>query len=307
MAKWFEALSRTRKNISGGIGRLFSGHADEESLEDLEELLIRADVAPRLAMEWISELESVKGSQKDALRHLLRESLGDAAPFNWQVKEKPFTVLIVGVNGAGKTTTCAKLAWQAKQHGLQPLLGAADTFRAAGSDQLKIWADMVACDVVTGLTGADAAAVAYDALDAAVARQVDMLFIDTAGRMHTKKPLMQELEKVKRAMGKRVPSAPDETWVILDASIGQNAIIQAKVFHEATPLSGAVVTKLDGSSKAGFIFSVWKELGIPIYLVGLGEAKEDLVPFNADAFTDALLGIESDASGLTNEDGLSSE
>ncbi|NCC50866.1 MAG: signal recognition particle-docking protein FtsY [Spartobacteria bacterium] len=292
MAGWFDALRRTRKNISSGLGRLFAGHADEDAIEDLEEVLVKADVAPRLAMEWIERLEACREAPDEAMRALLLESLGPSEPLDWHGGSKPFAVLIVGVNGAGKTTTCAKLAWMVARQGMKPLLGAADTFRAAGSEQLRIWADMVACDVVTGATGADAAAVAFDALDAAIARDVDVLFLDTAGRMHTKQPLMQELEKVKRAMGKRLPGAPHETWVILDASMGQNAIEQARVFHRATPLTGAVITKLDGSSKAGFVFSVRKELGIPIRLVGLGEGKEDLAPFTPEAFVDALLGLE---------------
>jgi fused signal recognition particle receptor len=197
------------------------------------------------------------------------------------------------VNGSGKTTTTAKLAHHAAAAGARPLLAAADTFRAAGSEQLRVWGARVGCDVVGGASGADAAAVAYDALAAAKARGNDVLLVDTAGRMHTKGPLMQELRKVSRSLGKGLPGAPHHTWMVLDATIGQNALHQAREFHAAVPLTGVVVAKLDGSSKAGFVFGVSRELGVPILFAGLGEQAGDLVPFEAAAFVDALLGLES--------------
>jgi fused signal recognition particle receptor len=295
MVKWVQALKRTRGGLMRGLGRVLSGgrKVDEDTLEELEESLIRADVSPRMAMEWMEQLQKayrgLNVDARDVMRNLLQEALAGNEPFDWSSLPSPGVFLLVGINGAGKTTTCAKLAHQARQHGLKPLLGATDTFRAAGSDQLKLWAEMVGCDVVGGNQGGDAAAVAYDALDAAIARQCNAVFIDTAGRMHTKSPLMDELRKVSRAMQKCVPSAPHETWIVLDAAMGQNAIEQARVFHDATPLTGAVVTKLDGSSKGGFLFSIHRELGIPVRMVGLGEQVEDLVPFRPDEFVEALL------------------
>jgi fused signal recognition particle receptor len=199
---------------------------------------------------------------------------------------------VVGVNGSGKTTTCAKLAHRAAAEGLTPLLCAADTFRAAGSDQLRIWAERLGCEVVAGATGADPAAVAFDALGAAIARKSDLLIVDTAGRMHTKQPLMQELVKVRRSLGKRKAGAPEATWIVLDAALGRNAIAQARTFHEAVPLTGIVVSKLDGSSKGGFVFTLADELGIPVLFAGLGEGAGDLVPFDRRRFVGGLLGLE---------------
>ena len=299
MVDWLKALTRTRSRIASTLSRVLGlqGDLDEMSLEDLEETLLEADVPPRLAAELIEALEERprggKGSRREALREHLVDALGrTAGPYHWEGSERPHTVLIVGVNGSGKTTTAAKLAHVCRTRGLTPLLGAADTFRAAGSDQLRIWGERVGCDVVTGQMGADAAAVAFDAMAAAQARDADVLIVDTAGRMHTRKPLMQELDKIRRALAKNVHGAPHETWIVLDASIGQNALSQARLFHEICPLTGVVVTKLDGSSRAGFLFAVARELGVPVRYAGLGEGADDLVPFDAPAFVDALLGTE---------------
>jgi fused signal recognition particle receptor len=293
MANWITALSKTRKNLLGGLGKLFVAggkELDADSLELLEESLIQADVAPKLAMEWVQEIERARSDDKRALlRELLLDELGPDTVFEWKQGVKPCTILVVGINGSGKTTTCAKLAAQAAKHGARAQLAATDTFRAAGADQLRLWADRIGCDVVAGKMGADAAAVAYDALEAAIARKADVLIVDTAGRMHTKGPLMEELKKVKRAMTKKMDGAPHETWIILDASLGQNAIIQARIFHETAPLTGVIVTKLDGSSKGGFLFSVRRELQVPIIMVGIGEQQDDLVAFRAADYVDALL------------------
>lgn len=303
MVQWVEALGRTRRTFTKGIARFFTAKNDfnEEAAEDLEEALIKADVAPALAMAWIAEIEKRYGglrtSKREMLRDILLKEFGDEAPFSWGTADKPQSILLVGVNGSGKTTTAAKLAHRAEADGLKALLGAADTYRAAGSDQLRIWAEKVGCGVVAGKTGADAAAVAYDCMDAALARDIDVLIVDTAGRMHTKEPLMRELDKLRRAMTKRHEQSPHEVWAVLDASLGQNALRQALVFHETVPLSGIVVTKLDGSSKAGFLFSVLRELGVPVRFVGLGEGAEDLVPFDAGEFVDALLGPAEEANG----------
>ena len=298
MPSWKDALSRTRNVFKKSVGRVFSRREkDPETLEELEQVLLQADVAPRLVMELVEALGKHRGDaeeRKQLLRDLLLEQLGEDDIWSWNGREKPLCVLMIGINGSGKTTTTAKLGKMAMGHGLQPMFGAADTFRAAGSSQLKRWADKIGCAAVTGQQGSDAASVAYDALDAAIARDVDAVFIDTAGRMHNRGPLMEELKKMRRAIEKRLPGAPHETWVVLDASIGQNAIQQAKVFHEAVPLTGIVLTKLDGSAKAGFMFSVKQQLQVPIRFVGLGEGEDDLVPFSARDFVNGLLDIEDE-------------
>ena len=295
MVTWIDALARTRKQIVGALSRVFASPADggEVPFDELEELLVRADVPVRLAGELLGELQkSYRGlqvSRKDALGGMLTRTLENGSAFAWESARKPLTVLVVGVNGSGKTTTCAKLAWQVMQKGLKPVLGATDTFRAAGAEQLRWWAEKLGCEVVVGAPGADAAAVAYDALDATIARGRDVLIIDTAGRMHTKEPLMRELQKLCNALAKRMPGTPQEIWIVLDATLGQNAVIQAQVFHDAVPLTGAVVAKLDGSAKAGFVFSISKELKIPIRFAGLGEAVNELAVFEPDKFVEALL------------------
>lgn len=301
MASWKGALSKTREKLSSSWSGVFrrGGAVDELTLEALEETLLQADVPVRFAGELLEAVErGGKGVDRlDTVRGLLLDALKEAPSFAWSRDPGPLAVLVVGVNGSGKTTTTAKLAHRVLAAGKRPLLAAADTFRAAGSEQLQLWAKRVGCDVVGGATGADAAAVAYDALEATIARQADVLLVDTAGRMHTKAPLMQELQKVGRSLAKRLPGAPHETWMVLDASIGQNALLQAREFHAAVPLTGVVIAKLDGSSKAGFLFGVARELGVPIRFAGLGEQAEDLVPFDAGAFVDALLGVEPSPAG----------
>jgi len=274
--------------LRGGRG------ASDESREEIEELLLQADVPVRLVDEWLEALErdGRRGvSRVELLKQRLLAAFVPADPMVWRRPDGPVTLLVVGVNGSGKTTTCAKLAGMVKAEGLRPMLGAADTFRAAGSDQLKLWADRLGCDVVGGRQGADAAAVAYDALDAALARKSDVVIVDTAGRMHTRQPLMEELRKVSRSMGKRLEGAPMETWAVLDATLGQNAVEQARVFNEVVPLTGVIISKLDGSAKAGFVFSLVRELKCPVRYVGLGEAAEDLVPFDPARFVEALFAV----------------
>lgn len=303
MVTWLSALSKTRQAVSGALNRVFKRNdaLDDLSIEELEHTLLKADVSMRLISEWTAAMEKayrgLNVSKREVTRTLLTQSLGTYEPFQWPDQADPYTILVVGVNGSGKTTTCAKLARQALLAGRRPLLAAADTFRAAGTDQLRIWADRVPCDVVAGKQGSDAAAVAYDALDAAIARKADVVIVDTAGRMHTRKPLMDELGKLRRAITKRLGRDPDETWIVLDASLGQNAIVQAQFFHEATPLTGAIVAKLDGSAKAGFLFSVVKELQTPIRFAGLGEGIDDLRPFEPAEFVRALMGDETETPG----------
>ncbi len=293
LGKWKDALGRTRATLFTGISRLFGGgKPDAETLDQVEESLLAADIPPRLAGELIERLRdnAHRDDWRTPLRDALLTALGSAPPFDWHPRSKPTVVLIVGVNGSGKTTTAAKLARMAIEHGRKPLLGAADTFRAAGSDQLRLWATRVGCDAVGGQQGSDSAAVAYDALAAAVARGADMVFIDTAGRMHTKRPLLDELTKIKRSLTKCVAGAPHHTWMVLDATLGNNALRQAEIFHEAVGLTGIIISKLDGSAKAGFLLSATQVLQIPILFAGLGESADDLAPFDRESFVDALLG-----------------
>ncbi|HAL92887.1 MAG TPA: signal recognition particle-docking protein FtsY [Verrucomicrobia bacterium] len=296
MGSWFQSLRKTRERFADALkGAFASPVPDETTAEALADLLITADVPLRLVQMLSIELEK-SASRKESLtatfRRVLINALGQNPPLDWTAMPSPTVALLVGINGSGKTTTAAKLARMALLAGRKPLLGATDTFRAAGSHQLKLWADKIGCESVVGATGGDAAAVAYDAIDAALARGCDIVLVDTAGRMHTKEPLMRELQKVRAAMDKRLPGAPHHTWVVLDAMLGQNAVIQARQFHEMTPLTGAIVTKLDGSSKAGFLFAVRQELDLPILYAGLGEGMDDLAPFDAAAFVDALLDLD---------------
>lgn len=296
MVRWVTALGRTRDRISRAFQQFWSrgkrGLTDDV-LDELEAALIQADIPVRAVTKLLEDLRtSYRGLDVDVhrvLREWLARQLDSGTPFHWPTDPRPFVVLVVGVNGSGKTTTCAKLAARAQEAGLSVLLAATDTFRAAGAEQLKIWADRVACDVVAGASGADAAAVAFDALDAASARKRDIVLVDTAGRMHTREPLMRELEKVRNALNKRLPGAPHQVWIVLDATLGHNAVVQARAFHEVIPLTGAIISKLDGSAKAGFVLSVRQELGIPILFAGLGEGVDDLVPFEPSEFAKALV------------------
>ncbi len=301
MVQWFKALSKTRSVLSSALQGMVSDGTvvDERTLEQLEMALLRADLPPRLVAELVMDLEEnqVQGNRTPV--QVLKESLAKELLFPKDdpliFPVSPACILLLGVNGAGKTTTCAKLAWRAKQAGRKVMLGAADTFRAAGTEQLRLWGERLDVPVVSGRQGSDASAVAFDAMDAAHARGTELLFIDTAGRMHTKDHLMDELQKMVRAIKKRDDQAPHATWMVLDASLGQNSLNQARIFHQAVPLSGLILTKLDGSSKAGFLFNIQKEMpGVPVLFSGLGEAKEDLVPFDPDSFLDGLLQASPD-------------
>lgn len=293
MKSWFSGLARTRDKIIGGLQRLIPAlaKADPAALEAWERALIEADVAPRLAAQWIEQVRRTAGhgDLRVEVEKLLLAALPAPRPFSWERSEKPLVVLITGVNGSGKTTTTAKLGHVARNARLKPLLAAADTFRAAGSHQLKLWAERLELDVVAGAHGADAAAVAFDAVSAARARRSDVVLIDTAGRMHTKQPLMEELQKVRRSVAKAMPGAPHECWIVLDATLGNNAVVQARSFKDCVQLTGAIVAKLDGSSKAGFVFSIQQELGIPIRFIGLGESADDLAAFDAHEFVHGLM------------------
>lgn len=296
MASWLQGLRKTRQRFADALlGAVRSPQPDTATLEELEDLLITADVPVHLVEILAGELNRSASRHEplpDTFRRVLLKALGTSPPFSWNQLPSPAAILLVGINGSGKTTTAAKLAKQARDAGRRPLLGAGDTFRAAGSHQLRLWAEQIGCESVIGATGGDAAAVAYDSMDAALARQCDTVIMDTAGRMHTREPLMRELQKVRGAMSKRLPGAPQHTWIVLDAMLGQNAVAQARQFHQQTPLTGVVVTKLDGSSKGGFLFALRQELDLPVFFVGLGENADDLMPFDPTAFVDALLNRE---------------
>jgi len=295
MISWRNALSRTRRAMAEGLRALFrSGRPDERTLETLEETLIRADVPPRVVAGLLEDARQIREGEtfSDRLSLAMKRLLGDPVP---DVLSRPAegglrVILLSGVNGSGKTTTAAKLARRVLKAGGRPLLAAADTFRAAGSQQLQIWAERVPCECVAGPTGADAAAVAFDAVRAAIARGAHVVIVDTAGRMHTRDALMAELQKVGRSVGKALPGAPHEVWLVLDATTGANALSQARHFHDAIPLTGLIVAKLDGSARGGFVLGIRRELDVPVRYAGLGEGMDDLVPFDPDAFVQAILG-----------------
>jgi fused signal recognition particle receptor len=274
------------KEVIGAKGRL-----DPELLDALEEILIAGDLGAVTAAELVirmkSDFAAIDGSD-EALAYLKRALLAQLPAAPTPVRVRPQVTLLVGVNGTGKTTTAGKLAFRSAQAGEQVLLAACDTFRAAAIDQLRIWAERAGVDLITGVPGGDPAAVAHDATQAALSRGADRLIVDTAGRLHTKSNLMAELEKIARVMGKVMPEAPHDVWLVLDATTGQNGLRQASEFHKAVPLTGVVLTKLDGTSRGGIIFAVAQALGVPVHYVGLGEAAADLDTFDPRQFVDAL-------------------
>lgn len=290
-------LGKTRSAISDGISSIFRGgrEMDQALLDELEELLFTSDLGP-LAADLIAELTRLhkrgelkgEGDVRDALRKRLMERLGEQPPLP-ATDQAPHVVLVVGVNGSGKTTSIAKLAHRFKSEGKRVVVGACDTFRAAAADQLEIWAGRSGVDIVRQAAGADPAAVAYDAVDAGVARKADVIILDTAGRLHTQKNLMQELIKIQRVVQKRLPGAPHEVWLVLDGTNGQNAVNQAKLFTEAVAVTGIIVAKLDGTARGGAVFTIKDAVGLPVYFIGTGESMEDLEPFEPGAFVDAIL------------------
>ncbi|MGP8050986.1 MAG: signal recognition particle-docking protein FtsY [Desulfobaccales bacterium] len=293
-----ERLGRTREALAGGLDRLLKGRqqVDAQLLEDLEELLISADLGVETTLFLIRSLkeklrrrELLEAARlQAALKAEMVALLATAPPP--EIEARPRVVLLVGVNGVGKTTTIAKLAHRDLSQGLTPLLVAADTFRAAAVEQLETWGQRLGTSVVKQKTGADPAAVVFDGLAAAQARGVDTVYIDTAGRLHTKVNLMEELKKMQRTAAKKLPGAPHEVFLVLDATTGQNALSQARLFHEAVGLTGLVLTKMDGTAKGGVALGVVHETGIPLRYLGVGEAMEDLRPFEAQAFVEAILG-----------------
>ncbi len=293
-----QGLSKTRKALIENSSSLFSGRTvDENLLEELEELLIMADVGPQAANSIVTGLrETVKKGKinnETALKNSLKEEIKKLLPHGAKVicaGEKPYVILTVGVNGVGKTTTIGKLARRFTDNGFTVTLGAGDTFRAAAIEQLEIWARRAGAQIVKHRSGADSAAVAFDAVVSAKSKDIDTVIIDTAGRLHTKTNLMEELKKIKRVISKEISSAPHEILLVIDATSGQNAINQAKTFNEAVGITGIALTKLDGTAKGGIILAINKELGIPVKLIGVGEGVDDLQDFNAEEFADALFG-----------------
>lgn len=292
-------LTRTRSAISDGISALFRGgrQIDSELLDQLEELLYTSDLGP-VATGISAELArlhkrgEIKGEEdvRTKLREILLEKL-EQPPAELEAATAPTVLLIVGVNGSGKTTTIAKLAHRFRSEGKQVILGAGDTFRAAAADQLETWADRSGAQIVRShQDGADPAAIAFDTVEAAVARQMDVAIIDTAGRLHTQKNLMGELEKVRRVIGKRVEGAPHQTWLVIDGTNGQNAIQQAREFTASVDVTGLIIAKLDGTARGGAVFGIKEALGLPVRYIGTGESMELLEPFEPEAFVDAILG-----------------
>lgn len=293
-----QGLERSRQTMSQGLdGLLALGRTvDESMLEALEEVLVASDLGARDAAEFVARVRAearrtgaLSGPDVRALlRRFLEDSLaGAGAPLN--LNGAPTVILMLGVNGAGKTTTTGKLATALRASGKSVLLAAADTFRAAAVEQLEEWGRRAGAEVIRQGTGADPAAVVFDAVKAATARRMDVLLVDTAGRLHTKSNLMDELGKLKKVISRQLPGAPHESLMVLEAPTGQNGLQQAKLFHEAVGLTGLVLTKLDGTAKGGIVVRIFRELGVPIKLVGVGEQAEDLQPFDPKTFVDGLI------------------
>lgn len=296
-AKFKAGLQKTQAKLVHEIKRIVtrSPKLTAESLEEIEQALIAADLGMAMTSQIVAAVKQAYESQGTAgldylaiARAEIEKSLSSNKADLLKAPSGPTVVSIVGVNGTGKTTTSAKLAYLIQSRGQTALLAACDTFRAAAIEQLKLWGARLKVEVVAGAYGADAAAVAHDAVTAAQARQAEYLFIDTAGRLHTKHNLMQELHKLHRVIGKQLPGAPHEVLLVLDGSTGMNALNQAREFNKAVPLTGLIVTKLDGTSKGGMVVAIQKELGLPIKFIGLGEQPDDLQPFDAKQFAQAL-------------------
>lgn len=294
-------LEKTRQSFTDKIEEIVTGHGkiDEDLLEDLEFVLLSADVGVQTTEKLIEEIRlGIKNKEIQAaeqLKPFLQESISEiltagSADIIASPDNKPLVIMVVGVNGAGKTTTIGKLANYYQQQGKKVMMAAADTFRAAAIDQLEVWSNRTGCDMIKHNEGSDPAAVAFDAAQAAKARNVDILIIDTAGRLQTKSNLMEELKKIHRVVSREIPDAPHETLLVLDATTGQNALSQAKLFGEAANVTGVVLTKLDGTAKGGVVVAIKNEMGVPVKWIGVGEGIDDLRPFDPKEFSQALFG-----------------
>ncbi|MBW7887067.1 MAG: signal recognition particle-docking protein FtsY [Bacteroidetes bacterium] len=298
-----EGLTKTRDSLVAKVNRLVfaKGKIDKEFLDQLEEILISCDVGVDASSRILDNIKEKAKSHKyespEELDELVRSEIAENLfqtshdvddPFQLVSQNKPYVIMVVGVNGVGKTTTIGKLAYNYKSSGKKVLIGAADTFRAAANEQLEVWAKRADVQIIQQMQGSDPAAVAFDTVQAAKARETDIVIIDTAGRLHTKTNLMEELKKIKRVITKVVSDAPHEVLLVIDATTGQNAIQQAKQFNDAVGLTGIVVTKLDGTAKGGVIFAICNALKIPVRFIGVGEKIDDLQPFNSKKFVEAL-------------------
>lgn len=290
-----EGLSKTKKNFTEKVESLLKAfkQVDEELFDELEEVLVLSDVGVKTSQKIIENLkEKVKKnkiSDSQAVKELLKEEMFNIINLPNKLKEKyPLIILMVGVNGVGKTTSIGKIANLLKSNGKKVIIAAADTFRAAAIDQLEIWAKRVGCDIIKHVEGADPAAVVFDGIQAMRARKADVLIVDTAGRLHTKKNLIEELKKIDRVISQQMPEAEKETLLVIDATTGQNGLVQAKEFNQAVNISGIVLTKLDGTAKGGIVVSICDELKIPVKFIGVGEKIDDLQEFNPREFIDAL-------------------
>ena len=288
-------LSKSRRNFSDGFEKVLVGKKkiDEDALEELEELLITSDIGVKTTMALMERIAAAKVANAEEVKQLLKDEILSILPSPSPVQEinksSPHVILVVGVNGVGKTTTIGKIAASLNASGQKVLIAAADTFRAAAVEQLMIWSQKAGAEFVKHAENADPAAVAFDAVAAARARGCDIVLIDTAGRLHTKVNLMEELKKIKRTVAKQIQGAPHEILLVLDATTGQNALSQAKLFNEALEITGLALTKLDGTAKGGIVIAICSSLNIPLQYIGIGEKVEDLRPFDAEEFIDALL------------------
>jgi fused signal recognition particle receptor len=303
-----EGLQKTKDTFFSKVSKAIAGKStvDEEVLDDLEEALVTADVGIETTVAIIDRIEKRVARDKylntSELNNILQEEIkellvdGDDYDFTSDIPHKPYVILVVGVNGVGKTTTIGKLAYNFKKAGKSVLLGAADTFRAAAVDQLTIWSERTGVPIVKQAMGSDPAAVAFDTVQSAVARGSEVVIIDTAGRLHNKSHLMEELSKIKRSVQKFIPDAPHEVLLVLDGSTGQNALEQAKHFTAATEVTALAITKLDGTAKGGVVLAIANQFKIPVKFIGVGEKMEDLLVFNKHEFVDSLFNLEKSSS-----------
>ncbi len=294
--KWKEGLAKSSKAAFGRLASMFGAtQISEDTWEEIEAILIQADMGIETTLSVIQSLRKQVNqlgiTRTDELQSCLRseliQRLDPVPPI--LIDQKPAVILVVGVNGSGKTTTIAKLGKRFTSEGRKVMLAAADTFRAAAVDQLQIWGERLNLPVIAGQPNGDPGAVAYDAVQAAISRKVDLVLVDTAGRLHTRYNLMEELKKVHRVVGKALPGAPHAVWLVLDATTGQNALHQARAFKEAVKINGVILAKLDSSARGGMAFAIQSELGLPILYAGLGEKPDDLQPFDREAFVDGIL------------------